>query len=102
MTINRAAIEQLLLEHGWVAKYRIEQNIYSQIIKELWKGGYVIEEKPDRYQLIAIPDQLRTREFTRELVTKKIGQDVFFYDEVTSTQDIAKKMITHGIATEGG
>lgn len=101
MTINRAAIEQLLLEHGWVAKYRLEQNIFSQIIKELRKDGYVIEEKPDRYQLIAISDQLRSREFTRELVTEKIGHDVFFYDEVTSTQDIAKKMITHGIATEG-
>lgn len=101
MTINRVVIQQLLLERGWVAKDQIAQNTCSQIINELWKDGYVIEEKPDRYQLITIPDIRSIREFTRELVTEKIGQDVFFYDEVTSTQDIAKKMITHGYAKDG-
>ena len=44
-----------------------------------------------------VPNTNRSQKFIRGLITEKIGQQAYFFDEVTSTQDVARKLITNGV-----
>jgi BirA family biotin operon repressor/biotin-[acetyl-CoA-carboxylase] ligase len=70
-------------------------------IEELRSDGYEIEAvRKSGYRLIAAPDRLSAAEVMAGLSTERIGQLVYDYDEVVSTQPIAHEAAAKG-APEG-
>lgn len=91
---------QKLFEKRWLPKGQAldpEDEIMQQGIAALVKDGYIIEEDCDGYRLVVIPDTKRSRAFISGLKTEQIGQHAIFYEEVTSTQDIARQLILRGV-----
>ncbi|WP_400163752.1 biotin--[acetyl-CoA-carboxylase] ligase [Brevibacillus sp. TJ4] len=70
-------------------------------IEELRSDGYEIEAvRKSGYRLIVAPDRLSAAEVMAGLGTERIGQLVYDYDEVISTQPIAHEAAAKG-APEG-
>jgi len=70
-------------------------------MEELRRDGYEVEAvRKSGYRLVAAPDRLSAAEVTAGLGTQRIGQQVFAYDEVISTQPLAHDAATKG-APEG-
>lgn len=70
-------------------------------IEELRSEGYEIEAvRKAGYKLIAAPDRLSAEEVMAGLDTTRIGQLVYAYDEVVSTQPLAHELAAKG-APEG-
>lgn len=70
-------------------------------IEELRRDGYEVEAvRKLGYRLLTAPDRLSAAEITAGLGTKKIGQHVYAYDEVVSTQPLAHDAAAKG-AVEG-
>ncbi|MFG6114546.1 biotin--[acetyl-CoA-carboxylase] ligase [Halobacillus sp. MO56] len=66
-------------------------------MKELGKDGYEIEAAPRKgYRIVAYPDKVTKNTLQWGLNTSRIGRDIFHYEQVSSTQDIA-----HQLAKEG-
>ncbi|WP_257351786.1 biotin--[acetyl-CoA-carboxylase] ligase [Pseudalkalibacillus decolorationis] len=66
-------------------------------IEELRKEGYIVEAVQKKgYRIQHRPNNLHPGEIKNQLTTKKLGQNVHFEEQVTSTQEIA-----HRIAMEG-
>ena len=91
-------------------EYVSRKNIKSEIgisdaqltdeIKEIEEEGYEIESSTDGYRLIKTPNRLLPQEFKRNLSTDYIGQEIHYYPEVDSTNEVAKKLAEEG-APEG-
>jgi BirA family biotin operon repressor/biotin-[acetyl-CoA-carboxylase] ligase len=62
------------------------------------KYGYVIDAKPrGGYKLLSIPDRLLPWEIMERLEGKsRMVKDILYYDEVSSTQDIASRLAEQG------
>lgn len=69
-------------------------------LKEFQKSGYLFEQEEGKLRLLAEPDYDIARNFSTSLMTEHIGQNAIFYQEVSSTQDVAKQLVSLG-AVEG-
>jgi BirA family biotin operon repressor/biotin-[acetyl-CoA-carboxylase] ligase len=70
-------------------------------IHELRKKGYQIESSPrSGYSFIGSSDLIVPEELTSDLDTKFMGKRIVYYEEVTSTQEMAEKLARNG-AVEG-
>ena len=66
-------------------------------IKELRKMGYDIVSQPHcGYKLCRVPDCLLPAEIKHGLQTKCFGHNIYYREEVTSTNDEAKKLASSG------
>lgn len=70
--------------------------IWKQI-QQLKNNGYVIESRPNAgYRLIDVPDFLYPAEIKADLETSFLGQEINHYNEVQSTNDLAKRLAAEG------
>lgn len=70
-------------------------------IKQLQEEGYEIEAVPNRgYRIVACPDTIAAEEVESRLHTGRMGHPVVYYEEVTSTNQVIKKLAEEG-AMEG-
>ncbi|WLD91800.1 biotin--[acetyl-CoA-carboxylase] ligase [Alkalihalobacillus sp. AL-G] len=70
-------------------------------IEELRKGGYVVEAVQKKgYRIQQRPNNLHPGEIKSNLKTEKLGQNVHYEEQVTSTQEIAHRLAMEG-APEG-
>lgn len=70
-------------------------------IQTLREEGYVIEARPrSGYRLTAIPDRLYPVEILDGLNTRVLGREIDYYEEVGSTNDVAREWAAKG-AGEG-
>jgi len=66
--------------------------VWKQICK-LRKNGFCIEAQPKSgYRLVTEPDRLLPEMIKKDLKTSLIGQNVIYYDEIESTNLIAKQL----------
>lgn len=103
----RTKILQLLREHRgqYLSGEEISQRLgvsrtaiwkHMQALKQ---QGYKIESHSRLgYCLWEAPDRLLPLEIGARLTTKFIGQDIYYYDEVDSTNNTAKKLAAEGCA----
>lgn len=71
----------------------ISRTMVWKYIKALGEEGYVIKSLPGSgHVLVSAPDKLYPSEIMDGLDTSIIGGDIRYFDEVDSTNDIAKKM----------
>lgn len=74
--------------------------IWKQI-NSLKEAGYVIDSKPNRgYRLVSSPDILQQSELMLKLKTSWLGHNLQIFDELPSTNDLAKGLASEG-AVEG-
>jgi BirA family biotin operon repressor/biotin-[acetyl-CoA-carboxylase] ligase len=68
-------------------------------VNALRAQGYLIEAVPARgYRLVEIPDRLRALELKPLLATRELGHEVHWFEEVASTNDVAKELAEEGAA----
>ena len=66
-------------------------------IKQLQEEGYEIEAVSNRgYRMVGCPDTIAAEEVESRLKTKWIGRDVRYFQEITSTNQYAKKIGEEG------
>ncbi|UCD55251.1 MAG: biotin--[acetyl-CoA-carboxylase] ligase [Candidatus Omnitrophota bacterium] len=70
-------------------------------IEKLREIGYIIEAVPHLgYKLLAVPDKILVPEIRWNLKTKFIGKEIYFYESVGSTNNVAYELAEEG-AGEG-
>ncbi len=70
-------------------------------VKSLRSRGYSIEAVPRRgYRLVKTPDVIFPQEIKRGLRTRVFGRKIVYFEEVASTNDVAKELASQG-APEG-
>jgi len=70
-------------------------------IQALQADGFIIESSPlEGYRLIKIPNRFLPYQIQGDLQTSYIGQDIRYFSEVDSTNEVAKKLADEG-ASEG-
>ncbi|HHT9125320.1 MAG TPA: biotin--[acetyl-CoA-carboxylase] ligase [Candidatus Brocadiia bacterium] len=91
----------------WVPAKKIEEKAklasaeLESELKKLLQVGYKIDRHEDLgYRLSSIPDRLIPDEIKWGLRCRIVGRDILTYERVTSTMDIARKMVEGG-AREG-
>lgn len=68
-------------------------------IRELREAGYDISSQSrNGYTLKEVPDRLLPGEIKNGLMTKLIGRDIVFLEEVDSTNNVAKQLAAQGAA----
>lgn len=78
-------------------KFNVSRTTIWNNIDFLRKQGYKIEAHPNLgYKLLDIPDRILPDEIQYELETKTIGQRIYSYEEISSTNDIAWEMAIKG------
>ncbi|OPX89513.1 MAG: Bifunctional ligase/repressor BirA [Pelotomaculum sp. PtaB.Bin117] len=66
-------------------------------IQTLREDGYGIDARPRAgYSLVRVPDRLYAEEILDGLNSKFFGQQVYYYDSVSSTNDMAKELVRQG------
>lgn len=69
-------------------------------IKELREAGYAIKSRSrSGYRLEDAPDRLLAEEIKNGLRTRVVGKDIVFFDEVDSTNQVAKQLAAQGAAS---
>ncbi len=82
-------------------KLGVSRTSVWKYIKYLREVGYQIESSPRLgYRLVSTPKRLLPEEIKRNLKTEFVGQEIFYYEEVESTNIIAKDKAQRG-AKEG-
>lgn len=80
-------------------KLAVSRTAIWKQINGLKEEGYVIESVPRKgYKLLSMPDIFMKEEILINLKTKEIGQNLYVYDEVETTNSIAKKLAAEGSA----
>lgn len=83
-------------------KLGISQTVLTKYIQRLSKEGYEFEIQPQLgYRLVSIPDLLLPREIKADLETKFIGREIYYFEKVKSTMDIAQSLCLHSLVKEG-
>ena len=84
----------------WVSANKLEEKArlssaeLESELKKLMQVGYRIDYQADLgYKLNSVPDRLIPDEIRWGLRCKIVGRDILTYERVTSTMDIARKMI---------
>ena len=82
-------------------KLQVSRTAVWKKIKQLQEEGYEIEAVPNRgYRIVGCPDTIAAQEVESRLQTERMGHPVVYFEEVTSTNQVIKKMAEEG-ATEG-
>ena len=91
----------------WVSASKLEEKArlssaeLESELKKLIQVGYRIDYQADLgYKLNSVPDRLIPDEIRWGLKSQIVGRDILTYERVTSTMDIARKMVEGG-AREG-
>lgn len=67
-------------------------------IEELRKEGYELEAiRKKGYKIIGKPNKITSNEIRLGLETKTLGQEIYYYDSVLSTQSIAQELASKGV-----
>ena len=75
----------------------VSRSAIWKVINKLKNEGYIIEAKTNKgYKLISVPDIISEQELKDGLRTKYIGQKIFAFDEIGSTNEQAKKQAGSG------
>ncbi|HII84490.1 MAG TPA: HTH domain-containing protein, partial [Methanobacterium subterraneum] len=83
------------------SKMGISNAQLSDEIQKLQNDGYRIDSSSERgYRLIKTTNRLLPYEIQLNLTTKYIGQEIYHYSEVDSTNNVAKELAEKG-AVEG-
>ena len=93
--------QEYVTESELIEKLNITHEHLKDNLMKLKDAGYdIIHENEKGYKLINTPDIIEPFEIERNLSTKYIAHNIHFYQEVTSTNDIAKKFVDND-APEG-
>ena len=93
--------EEYVTESELIEKLNITHEHLKENLNKLKNAGYdIIHEDNKGYKLINAPDILEPFEIERNLSTKYIAHNIHLYQEVTSTNDVAKKFVENN-APEG-
>ena len=99
--ILKSIEEEYVTESELIEKLNITHEHLKDNLMKLKDAGYdIIHENEKGYKLINTPDIIEPFEIERNLSTKYIAHNIHFYQEVTSTNDIAKKFV-YNDAPEG-
>lgn len=67
-------------------------------IEELRKEGYELEAiRKKGYRIVKMPDKISDNEIRLGLETNRLGHDIYYYDQVDSTQTIAQELANKGV-----
>lgn len=78
-------------------KLGVSRTAVWKVIKQLREQGYEIEAAQNRgYRLVAVPDVLSKQEMKSCMHTKWLGHNIFYYDEIDSTNTEAKRKAEAG------
>ena len=81
-------------ENDLIEKLNTTHEKLNENIAKLIEAGYEINHDNDKgYKLVNTPDILEPFEIQRKLTTKYIGHSIHYYKEVTSTNDMAEKLV---------
>ena len=96
-------LELLKKKQGYVSGEEISQHLKIsrqalwKHIQELKESGYDITAVPHLgYQLVSLPDRLFAHEITHKLCTRFVGKNIHYFDELSSTMDIATQLGMQG------
>ena len=79
-------------------RLNVSRTTVSNYIKDLKSDGYIIEAITNKgYSLRKTPDKLIPEEIISGLKTKKIGHSIEYYQQVDSTNNVAKKLAASGV-----
>jgi BirA family transcriptional regulator, biotin operon repressor / biotin---[acetyl-CoA-carboxylase] ligase len=93
--------EKHLLSHKIASTLDLSEEEVNGCIKSLEKDGYVFDSSSDLgYKLVESPNLLLPYELQRNLETDYIGKKIHYFEEVDSTNNVAKKLAENG-AEEG-
>lgn len=82
-------------------KLQVSRTAIWKKIKELQEEGYEIEATPKKgYRIVGCPDTIAPEEVESRLHTAWAGRPVKYFEEITSTNEYAKKIAEEG-APEG-
>ncbi|MBO7719545.1 MAG: biotin--[acetyl-CoA-carboxylase] ligase [Methanosphaera sp.] len=99
--ILKSIQEEYVTESELIEKLNITHEHLKENLMMLKDAGYdIIHENDKGYKLINAPDIIEPFEIKRNLSTKYIAHNIHLYEEVTSTNDIAKKFVDNN-APEG-
>lgn len=100
-------LEILAAQEGYVSgeqlshRLGISRTAVWKQIQNLRQQGYEIEAEPRRgYRLKGRPDRLLPQEITRQLTTSRLGKRIIYFEEIDSTNEVAKRLAREG-AEEG-
>lgn len=80
-------------------KLQVSRTAVWKKIKQLQEEGYEIEAVPNKgYRILGCPDIVAAEEVESRLNTKWIGHPVKYFEEITSTNQYAKKIAEEGAA----
>lgn len=78
-------------------RFQVSRTAVWKVIRQLEEEGYEIEGVRNRgYRLTGCPDGLTEEELGSAITGKWAGRPVFYYPEVTSTNDLAKRLASEG------
>ncbi|MCX8175777.1 MAG: biotin--[acetyl-CoA-carboxylase] ligase [Candidatus Bathyarchaeota archaeon] len=79
-------------------KLKLSRTAIWKQIKNLRMEGYDIQGTPKiGYTIMGTPNKPLPTEIKSEIRTKTIGKKVFYFEEVESTQDVAKNLVNAGL-----
>jgi len=80
-------------------RLQISRTAIWKHINSLKEAGYIIEAKSRQgYRLVAKPDILLAEELVLNMETEWLGRRIQVFDEIPSTNDLAKKLAAEGTA----
>ena len=103
----KEAILQMLIENQgeYVSGEKISKTLHVtrtaiwKQINNLKQEGYEIDSSPRLgYRLLSRPDILRPEEIKIGLGTKILGREIYAFEQVDSTNDLAKKKAAEGVS----
>lgn len=75
----------------------ISRTAVWKYMNQLKNEGYEIESVPNRgYRLVSLPDIISEQEIKSQLTTTAFGREVYFFDEIDSTNNYIKKIAENG------
>ena len=78
-------------------KLKVSRTAVWKKIKELQSEGYEIEAVPNRgYRIVGAPDTITAEEVESRLTTDWAGRPVRYFEEITSTNQYAKRLGEEG------
>ncbi|MCI8993953.1 MAG: biotin--[acetyl-CoA-carboxylase] ligase [Eubacterium sp.] len=78
-------------------RFGVSRTAVWKAVNQLKKEGYEIEAVQNRgYRLVSVPEILSQKELESIRKTKWLGQKIFYYEELDSTNSAAKKLAEDG------
>ena len=91
--IIRGSRDQFISGEELADQLHISRTMIWKYIKSLRSEGYTIESVTNRgYKFIEAPDLMLPREIKKDLKTEFFGKQIYYYDEIDSTNLKAKEM----------